>query len=123
VHLIITCNTLRYRYTFVSLIFGVEHEIKKDSEKKGRNYSPNSIHSVCLCKYNARFFTVVPRNLNLLKAICSSLFYVMSLLCIPFEADTGTWLLTAGSVYENFCTFRNIIYVPARQDNNSTVPV
>ena len=46
---------------------GMEDEIKKDSELKGRNYSPNIIHSVCLCKHNASFVTVVPRNIKFLK--------------------------------------------------------
>jgi hypothetical protein len=61
--------------------------------------------------------------LNFLKAICSSSFYIMILLRIPFEADPSTLLLAAGSVYENFCTFRNIIYVPARQANNNIAAV
>jgi len=46
----------------------MEDEIKKDSDLKGRNYSPNLIHPPCLCEHNARFVTVVPRNIKFLKS-------------------------------------------------------
>jgi hypothetical protein len=52
----------------LSFILVVENKIKNDSELKNKHYWPNLIHSVCLCKYNAYFVTVVPSYIKFLKS-------------------------------------------------------